>query len=201
MRPTVYIATPRTTYPCLSPRRRAAPLPALLLGALALAMTVAACSATMEEMTHDGDGELTVEQRQGVTTVRRETERFRDIAVAQAAGYTNQYPAGCAQSAAGAQGFHYLNPALVDDKVELLRPELVMYEPRPDGTRELIGVDYVVPFDAWKSDAPPTLLGMPFMRNEPLGVWALHIWAWRANPSGTFAMWNPSASCAHAPAL
>jgi hypothetical protein len=41
-------------------------------------------------------------------------------------------------------------------------------------------------------------LGVPFMRNEPLGMWALHIWAWRPNPSGTFAMWNPKASCAYA---
>ena len=40
-----------------------------------------------------------------------------------------------------------------------------------------------------------TLLGVPFMRNEPLGVWALHIWAWRPNPRGMFAMWNPNASC------
>jgi hypothetical protein len=93
---------------------------------------------------------------------------------------------------------HYLNPGLVDSTVELLRPELVMYEPQPDGSLQLIGVDYVVPFDAWTAPEAPTLLGVPFMRNEPLGVWALHIWAWRPNPSGMFAMWNPQASCAYA---
>jgi hypothetical protein len=73
-----------------------------------------------------------------------------------------------------------------------------MYEPQADGSQRLVGVDYVVPFAAWSSDAPPTLLGVPFMRNEPLGVWALHIWAWRSNPSGAFAMWNPTVSCAAA---
>ena len=143
-------------------------------------------------------GGLTAEQKQGVAQVLSATAQFKTFTVAQQAGYTNQYPAGCAASADGAQGFHYLNNALVDDKVELLRPELVMYEPQADGSMQLIGVDYVVPFDAWKSPSAPTLLGMPFMRNEPLGVWALHIWAYRSNPSGMFAMWNPKASCQHA---
>ena len=114
--------------------------------------------------------------------MRRATNSLHHFAAAGAAGYTNQYPAGCAQSPSGVQGFHYLNPGLVDATVELLRPELVMYEPQRDGSLQLIGVDYVVPFDAWTSSEPPSLLGMPFMRNEPLGVWALHIWAWRPNP-------------------
>ena len=145
----------------------------------------------------DGDV-LTAEQRQGVAQVRLATNALHHFAAARDAGYTVQYPAGCAQSPSGVQGFHYLNPGLVDATVELLRPELVMYEPQQDGSLQLIGVDYVVPFDAWTATEPPTLLGMPFMRNEPLGVWALHIWAWRPNPSGMFAMWNPKASCAYA---
>lgn len=92
--------------------------------------------------------------------------------------------------------FIWLNESLVDDKVELLKPELLMYEPKPGGGMQLIGVDYVVPLSA--SATPPTLLGVPFMRNEPLGVWALHIWAWRPNPSGKVAAWNPNVSCEHA---
>jgi len=84
----------------------------------------------------------------------------------------------------------------VDTIIGLLRPEPVMYEPQRDGRLELVGVDYVVPFAAWQHAEPPRLLGVPFMRNEPLGVWALHIWNWRSNPSGTFAMWNPKVSCA-----
>jgi hypothetical protein len=148
--------------------------------------------------THADGDVLTAEQRQGVARVRLATTALHDIAAARDAGYTVQYPAGCAQSPSGVQGFHYLNPGLVNATVELLRPELVMYEPQRDGSLQLIGVDYVVPFDAWTATEPPTLLGMPFMRNEPLGVWALHIWAWRPNPSGMFAMWNPKASCAYA---
>ena len=36
------------------------------------------------------------------------------------------------------------------------------------------------------------------MRNEKLAVWALHIWNFRDNPAGTFAMWIPRVSCDHA---
>lgn len=155
------------------------------------------------DMNHDLHGEsksvpLTKEQKEGVKQVTDAMWRFRTFSESQTAGYTTQYPAGCAQSENGAQGFHYLNKDLVDANVELLRPELVMYEPQPNGELRLIGVDYVVPFTAWTSPNAPVLLGMPFMRNEPLGVWALHIWAFRENPRGMFAMWNPNASCKYA---
>lgn len=150
-------------------------------------------SASMAGHASAAAGQLTDTQRQAIAQVLHATARYHDIAVAQGDGYTTQYPAGCSESPLGAQGFHYLNTALVDATVELLRPELVMYEPQPDGSLQLIGVDYVVPLSA--SEAPPTLLGVPFGRNEALGVWALHIWAWRPNPRGMFAMWNPNASC------
>jgi hypothetical protein len=134
----------------------------------------------------------------GVAAVRRVTARFHDIEVAKASGYTEQYPEGCAESPEGAQAFHWLNPSLVDGEVDLLTPELLMYEPQADGSMQLIGVDYVIPFDQWAGEAPPTILGMPMSRNEPLGVWAIHIWSWRPNPSGMFAPWNPEVSCRYA---
>jgi hypothetical protein len=56
-------------------------------------------------------------------------------------------------------------------------------------------VDYVVPLD--QATSAPSLLGVAFMPlGAPLNVWALHIWAWRPNPSGMFAQWNPKVSCA-----
>ncbi len=179
-----------TFHPAYSSRRGCGPGPARR-GALVITLVLgAACQGTpaspinsartaspMPAHVSTATGELTEAQRKGVARVREVTERFKDISVALAAGYTSQYPAGCASSSAGGQGFHYLNPAFVDTTVDLLRPELVMYEPQADGSMALVGVDYVVPFTAWTSERPPTLLGMPFMRNEPLGVWALHIWA------------------------
>lgn len=146
------------------------------------------------------NGDLTPAQKKAIAQVRNATARFHDLAVADAAGYDRQFPLGCAfddsEAAAGAQGYHFINDELVDGNVELLRPELVMYEPGPGGTRRLVGVDYVVPLTM--SVTPPTLLGVPFMRNDLLGVWALHIWAWRPNPVGMFEAWNLNVSCEHA---
>ena len=187
----------------------------LLLAGVAIAL-VAACSpapdvptaTTHASSVHSAhgaasrinNGDLTPEQKQAVAEVRNATQRFHDIAFATAAnggGYTMQFPAGCAASPDGGQGFHYLNNGLVDANVELLRPELVMYEPGPNGQMNLVGVDYIVPLAL--SATPPTLLGVPFAPlGPPLNVWALHIWAWRPNPSGMFEPWNPKVSCEHA---
>lgn len=178
---------------------------------LTLAVAVAACETTpvpapepAEAVTshpaHAGPTEdrLPAVVRQEIASVRKATARFHDLERALDAGYSVQFPEGCMETEDGAQGFHYLNPALVDVAVDPLQPELLMYEPRRDGSLQLIGVDYVIPIDAWQGNDPPSMLGQPFTRNEGLGVWALHIWAWRPNPSGIFANWNPAASCAHA---
>ena len=149
------------------------------------------------------NGDLTPAQKQAIAQVKQVTQRFHDIAIATrptaqgGGGYTVQFPVGCAASPDGAQGFHYLNPDLVDANVELLRPELVMYEPGPNGQMNLVGVDYIVPLSL--SATAPTLLGQPFTAlGPPLNVWALHIWGWRPNPGGMFALWNAKVSCANA---
>jgi hypothetical protein len=145
--------------------------------------------------------QLSPEDLQAIDGVRQKAEQFKDIKAARAAGYTKQYPEGCIQSEEGSQGFHFMNEALVDDKVDVNTPELLMFEPKADGSLELIGVDYAIPFDKWTAAEPPTLLGRPLMRNEPLKVWALHIWTQRENPSGMFAKFNPAVSCEHAAAV
>jgi hypothetical protein len=147
-----------------------------------------------------GVGKLTAEVNRGVADVRRATARFHELADAQASGYTEQWPPGCATAPEGGQAFHYIDPALRDDGViDLLRPELLMYEPGPNGTLHLIGVDYFMPYADWKGTEPPTLLGQSFSRVDALNAYTLHIWAWRPNPSGMFAAWNPKVSCAYAP--
>ncbi|MGD2047088.1 MAG: hypothetical protein PVH96_12815 [Gemmatimonadota bacterium] len=133
-----------------------------------------------------------------VEEVRIANARFRQIETAIYEGWRSQSPEGCAVSPDGGQAFHFLNPALVDSEVNVLHPELFMYEPRADGSMELVGADYIIPFDQWHSSEPPQLLGHDFARNEPLGVWAIHLWAWRANPNGVFAPWNPEVGCQHA---
>jgi hypothetical protein len=140
-------------------------------------------------------------QLQAAAVVRRMTARFADTLVSQAEGYTVQTPLGCAAlPGVGGQGFHFLNPDLVDNHVNPMQPELVMYEPQADGSYVLVGVDYIIPFSEWTAPRPPQLFGQEFGRNEPLQVWALHIWTERANPNGIFAAWNPDVSCQYATA-
>ncbi|QJR37836.1 hypothetical protein [Gemmatimonas groenlandica] len=148
-------------------------------------------------------GALTVEQKQGIALARNGTARFHNFKAAEDAGYSIQFPAGCAVDASsgpddpseGAQAYHYMNKALVDDGViDLEHPELLMYEPQKNGSLQLVGVDYVVPRTFPK---PAPLLGMEFVEVNVQGaeVWALHIWAWRPNSNGTFYPWNPAVSC------
>lgn len=112
--------------------------------------------------------------------------------------------------ATGTMGIHYVNGTLVgDSEVRLRRPEALIYEPQEDGDMELVAVEYVVFKSAWREEHPtgrPKLLGQRFsFVNEPnrYGIPAffeLHVWAWRENPSGLFADYNPDVTCDHAPA-
>ncbi|MHA6731603.1 hypothetical protein [Devosia sp. A369] len=128
------------------------------------------------------------------TGVRDANDRFQDVATAIAEGYA---PIPCVSGAAGgAMGVHYVNSAyLEDDAIDIGRPEAVMYEPKVDGTQELIAVEYIT------HAGPASLQGHLFSFTgapnryglEPF--YELHVWAWRPNPSGTFADMNPDVSC------
>ena len=129
-----------------------------------------------------------------IEAVRASTARFHDIDQAKAAGWNTQVT-DCQESAAGGQGVHWANLGLIDGAVNLLEPELIMYEPRGDGTWHLVAVEYIVPFPAWTSASAPSLFGETFHRNEAAGLWILHLWIWKPNASGLFADWNPAVRC------
>lgn len=135
-------------------------------------------------------------------TVRAATESFRNLALAEAAGYGLLH--GCVSGSGGAMGVHYVNGDLVGDPtLDATLPEVLMYEWR-NGTPRLVGVEYVVLADAWNAGnaAPPVLGGQLFHytgapnRYGIPAFYSLHVWAWRHNPAGLFADWNPRISCA-----
>ena len=127
------------------------------------------------------------------------TAGFHDFEAAKAAGYDVKITDCMALQGAGGMGFHYGKAELIDGIPSLYRPEVLLYEPQPGGGLQLVGVEYVIPFAAWRRRSPPTLIGQTFRRNETFGVWALHAWVWKRNPAGVFADWNPDVSCAAAP--
>jgi hypothetical protein len=138
-----------------------------------------------------------------LTAVRQATTRFQDVQVAQSEGYQPQF--GCVTGPdSGAMGMHFLNMPLINDgQIDVTRPEIVIYEPLPNGGLRLIGADYLVFADAWNSthSEPPQLMGQLFQLFETpnrFGLpafYSLHVWAWKDSPTGAFVNWNANVSC------
>src|SRR5919112_4806993 len=84
-----------------------------------------------------------------IKVVRDATDRYQDVEVAKADGYALQF--GCVSgSDFGAMGMHFVNGPLVGDgELDATRPEIVIYEPQPNGRLRLIGADFLVLADAW----------------------------------------------------
>jgi len=126
--------------------------------------------------------------------VRDINARFADVAVATAEGYA---PIPCVSGIeGGAMGIHYVNGKLIEDgAVDLGKPEAVMYEPKADGTLELVAVEYITTKGPAELDGHLfSFTGSPNRYGLP-PFYELHVWAWRANPTGTFADMNPNVSC------
>jgi hypothetical protein len=145
-----------------------------------------------------------------LVSIRNATSDYRAFANSQADGFTtlvtttDQSHTSCiANGAAGAMGEHWANGGRVGDGIiQKQRPEVLLYEPQPNGTKVLTGVEYVVIAQDWlaKHDGPPVLFGKEFdlITTNPFGLppfYALHAWAWQANPSGSFSAWNPTVTC------
>lgn len=140
-----------------------------------------------------------------VETVREATGTFKNVEAAKNAGYGMLY--GCVNGPdQGAMGIHFVNGSLVDGAVDATHPEALLYE-FTDGQFRLTGVEYVVVAAAWDAAhpnaGPPVLDGQVFEytgspnRYRIPAVYTLHVWAWKQNPKGTFADWNPIVSCDH----
>ena len=135
--------------------------------------------------------------------VRDSTERFKDVNVAKAEGYVLQF--GCVSgSDSGAMGLHYVNSTLVGGGViDATRPQIVIYEPMPDGSLKLTGADFLVIAEQWHKThtETPSLMGQLFHLFEApnrFGLpafYTLHVWAWKENPNGAFVNWHPHVSC------
>ena len=166
-------------------------------GALAL---VAACSKARpapspSSLPAPSTTGFSTEVRDGLARVRAATSPFIALDSAVAAGYARDVQRCLAHPQHGAMGFHHVNRSLVDARVEVDRPEILLYERRED-RYVLNGVEFIVPYTRWPRDsAPPSVLGQNLKRSDELRLWYLHMWAWRENSAGLFADWNPAVRC------
>ena len=169
--------------------------------------------------------------------VRAATARFQDVNVALAEGYVRD-PMNMCDTAAmmgrpaslGTMGVHYFRPDLLGisgppnprvngtgTHTDFRKPAILIYEPQPDGSLQLVAVENLVFRLAWRQaghSQPPSFRGVSYnlMQDDPNTKadeahmfephYDLHVWIFRDNPNGTFAQYNPKVSCAaHKPTV
>lgn len=149
---------------------------------------------------------------------------FRDVNYATDNGYIRA--SACeSHPTLGAMGHHYVRPdllgltGLVNGRVngtgtytQADPPAILLYIPDGHGGLKLAGIEMLVFAEAWDAanNHPPMYRGRKFeymaddlntLRDEAHGFmphYDLHIWLFEHNPSGLYAQWNPSLSCAGA---
>ena len=133
---------------------------------------------------------------QGVEQLRASMAPYASLSLAKNAGYSAAITDCMSNGDEGAMGVHFGNTSLFDAVTDSLRPEVVIYEPGSNGEMSLVGVEFLVPYAVLPKTSPaPVLFGQKFSQNDVFGVWALHVWTHRTNPSGLFASWNPRVHC------
>ena len=156
--------------------------PALTIAAACVVVGLASTSASAAQ---GGQADLAM--------ARQATAAFHSVPRAEAAGYASTLDVlGCFENpGVGGMGLHHLKTDLLDADVDVAAPEALVYEMRANGDAKLVGLEYIVPIDAWTGAAPPMLFDQHFHRHPVLPLYVLHAWVWRPNPAGMFVDWNP----------
>ena len=177
-----------------------------LAGTLAAAMAV---TATVAGLAAADPSEL--------AAVRSATAKYHNVAAAEDAGYglfTDADGIACIDNPPlGGMGIHYVNGSYVGDAVlDPTKPEALVYAPKRNGGLKLVALEYIVFQAPWdlahgvgSKDVvhapPPSLFGEDFElvpQGNRYGLdpfYELHVWLWKANPSGMFFEWNPEVVC------
>ncbi len=163
--------------------------------------------------------------------VRAVAEKYRDVNVAKAEGYTTDNKCVTAEmlghpAPLGAMGLHYVRRDLLGlpDKpagrvsgtgthTDFRNPAMLVYEPQPDGSLELVAVENLVFASAWHDGAgnrePPRFHGRtwPLLKDDPRTKldeahgwephYEQHLWVFRDNPNGAYSPFSPKVTCAH----
>ena len=164
-----------------------------------------------------------------LASVRTATARYRDVKAALADGYIRDPMNMCVTAASegnpawlGEMGVHFFRPDVLGitatspridgtgTNTDFTHPGVLIYEPQPDGSMQLVAVENLVFEKAWRAaghDAPPAFEGHEYyhMVDNPLTPadeahgfqphYELHMWTERANPRGAIVQYNPDVSC------
>lgn len=132
----------------------------------------------------------------GLRQLRAATAAYKQIDGAVAAGYPRTVADCIVDEHHGAMGYHHLNREYVDGKLDLTKPEMLLYERMPDSSYKLNGVEFMVPYRYWPRDSvAPVLMGQKLHHENNFKYWYLHVWLWTENRDGLFANMNPDVQC------
>lgn len=147
-------------------------------------------------------------QSHSLKALRAATDQFHSIQRVEHKGYAKFSDINgitcIAEPGMGAMGVHYVNGDLVGDPAIIpTQPEAMVYSPDKEGRLHLAAVEYIVVKSAWDAThkKPPMLFGQMFMTTDSPNryglptFYSLHVWLWKHNPAGKFAMWNPNVHC------
>ena len=166
--------------------------------------------------------------------VRAVAAKYRDVSVAKAEGYTTDNKCVTAEmlghpAAMGTMGLHYVRRDLLGlppkppppgsgrtrgtgTYTDFRKPAMLVYEPQPDGSLELVAVENLVFAQAWhetSGDERPKFHGRtwqllmddPATKIDEAHGWEphyeQHLWVFRDNPNGAYSPFNPKVTCAH----
>ncbi|ANU12439.1 hypothetical protein B481_0003 [Planococcus halocryophilus Or1] len=100
-------------------------------------------------------------------------------------------------------GIHLVKPSRMGvDKLNIKKPEALLYEPMKNGRYKLVGAEWYVPTDA--TDKTPMLFEQKFqgpMNNDDGTTgqhYDLHVWLFKTNLDGIFKAENTRISCQYA---
>jgi hypothetical protein len=165
--------------------------------------------------------------------VKSIAERYRDVNVAKAEGYTTDNKCTTAAMLGfpdkmGDMGLHYVRRDMLGlppkpappgsgrvhgtgTHTDFRKPAMLVYEPQPDGSLQLVAVENLVFASAWHDKLgkkePPTFRGQPYvlLKDKPETKvdeahgwephYELHLWLFRDNPNGMFSEFNPRVTC------
>lgn len=175
-----------------------------------IGFTLALSSFVAEEVAAQNPKEMTPELQK----LRETLNKYQDPVAAVHDGYFStlgcvEYPKpgapGQVPYKKGGMGVHFFNVMLMG-KLDPLNPQVLVYQP-VGGKLHLVAAEYFVPLSPDVKERP-TLFGKPFdgpmeghhpLMPHGLNHYDLHVWLWKANPSGMFAPTNPDVKCPKAP--
>jgi hypothetical protein len=139
-------------------------------------------------------------------------EKYKDPIAAVRDGYAStlaciDFPMGATDGPVvyppGAMGVHLINTANIGPKLDASKPQVLIYEPSPNGKLTLVAAEWFMPEQLAGGTAPEIFgqkLNGPMDGHEPimpaaLRHYDLHVWLWKTNPKGMFISTNAAVKC------